>query len=283
MRAIHFLLVKPLNNSRFLLLGIAAGLIALQLNITWKSGKTDFWGISVLFWVAVCSLVWKKRHSLNLETGWFSSFLGTLLIAAVLLKSTCFNYSFPYVSPLIAAVGLGLLASGFKGLKQYWQELLILFFLGVPQLILLGVIDISAFTAKFAAFALWYLGFEVSRQGVNVTLATVGVAVYPGCSGLENILYLLRLAVLFLVMLPTDSSQKIIVPLVAIFLGFVVNGFRVALMAVMVESSNHQAFEYWHKGDGSLIFSLISVLFFGLFCLLMLRGYSSENDDSVEI
>lgn len=283
MRANHFPLVKPLNNSKFWLVGIASGLIAIHLNITWKSGQLDFWSVSVLFWVAVCSLVWKKRHTLSLKAGLSSSFLGTLLIAAVLLKSTRFNYSFPYVSPLISAVGLGLLGSGFKGLKQYWQELLILFFLGVPQLTLLGLIDITGFTAKFAAFVLWYLGFEVSRQGVNVNLTTGSVAVYPGCSGLESILYLLRLAALFLVVFPTDSSKKIIVPVVAIFLGFVVNGIRVALMAILVASSNHQAFEYWHQGDGALIFSLISVLIFGLFCLFMLRLDKPEPENSVEL
>ena len=282
MTAIHSPSVKPLKPSSFLLLGIAAGLIAIHLNITWKSDNSNFWGISVLFWVAVCSLVWKKRDTLSLETGVVSSFLGTLLIALVLLKSTSYSDNLPYVSPLISAVGLGLVASGFKGLKQYWQELLVLFFLGVPHITLYSLIDISPLTAKFAAFVLWYLGFDVSLKGLNITLPGGGVEVYSACSGMESILHLWGLAVLFLVMFPINGRPKILLPVVAALLAFVVNGVRVVLMAVLAASNNEEAFQYWHKGDGSLIFSMISVLIFGLFCLFLLQLDEAKNQDSVK-
>ena len=282
MTAIHSPSVKPLKPSSFLLLGIAAGLIAIHLTITWKRGYTDFWGMSVLFWVAGCSLVWKKRNTLSLETGVISSLVGTLLIALVLFDSTFPINKFPYVSPFISAVGLGLIASGFKGLKQYWQELLILFFPGVANGTLLFVFDISAWTAKFATFVLWYSGFEVSRQGINITLTTGFVEVNRGCSGLQSILQLWVLAVLFLVMFPIDGCKKILVPVVATLLGFVVNGVRVALMAYLAASSNHKAFDYWHTGDGSLIFSMISVLLFGLFGLFILQVNEPKKQDSIK-
>ncbi len=281
MKAIQFSLAKPLKNTKFWLLGIAVVLIAIHLNITWKSDNSNLWGISVIFLSTVCYLIWEKRNNFSLESGVISSFLGTLLIALILSKSTSFSENFPYVSPFISAVGLGLIASGFKGLKQYWQELLILFFLGVPKVTLLWLIDISPLTAKFAAFVLWYSGFEVSRQGLNITLPTGTVEVYPGCSGMEAIIHLCGLAVLFLVMVSTDWSKKIIVPGVAILIAFVVNGIRVALMAVLAAPSTQKAFEYWHKGDGSLIFSLISVSIFGLFCLFLLRQNEPSNQDSI--
>lgn len=283
MIAIYLSLVKSLKNSEFWLLGIAAVLIAIHLNITWKSDNSNLWGVSVLFLTAVCYLIWEKRNTLSLKTGVISSFLGTLLIAAILIKSTSFSENFPYVSPFISAIGLGLLASGFKGLKQYWQELLLLFFLGVPKITLLWLIDISLLTAKFAAFVLWYSGFEVSRQGLNITLPTGTVEVYPGCSGMEAIIHLCGFAVLFLVMFPTDWGKKIIVPVIAILIGFVVNGVRVALMAVLAAPATQKAFEYWHKGDGSLIFSLVSVSIFGLFCLFLLRLDEPGNQDSVKL
>lgn len=283
MRAIHLSLVKSLKTSKFWLLGIAAVLIAIQLNITWKSDNSNLWGISVIFWATVCYLIWEKNDTLRLETGVISSFIGTLLIASVLLKSTFHSENFPYVSPFISAVGLGLIASGFKGLKQYWQELLLLFFLGVPKVTLLWLIDISPLTAKFAAFVLWYSGFDVSRQGLNITLPTGTVEVYPGCSGMEAIIHLCGFAVLFLVMVSTDWTKKILVPLVAILIGFVVNGVRVALMAMLAAPSTQKAFDYWHKGDGSLIFSLISVSIFGLFCFFILRLEESSDQDSLKL
>jgi cyanoexosortase A len=285
MKITLFSSVRWLNNTQFWLLGIVGGLIAIHLNVSWKIGEINLLGVSVLFWLAVSSLLWRKRNSLTLESDVFSTILGAFLIAVVLLKSTSLTGShFIRLSPFLSAVGLALLASGFKGFKQYWQELLILFFLGMPQVLLSSLlIDISTFTAQFAAFILWYLGFEVSRQGVYINLPTGGVEVYPGCSGLESIAHLLGLAVLFLVMFPMDWGQKILVPVLAIFLAFVVNGVRVALMAALAASSKPEAFEYWHKGNGSLMFSLIAVLLFGLFCLFLIRQQEPVERDTEQI
>lgn len=281
MKAIYSLPVK-LQPSKFLLLGIAVGLIAIHLTITWKRGYADLWGMSVLFWVVVSSLIWNRRNALSLETGVFSSSLGTLLIATILSESTFPINKFPYVSPFISALGLSLIASGFKGLKQYWQELLLLLFPGAAYATLLFLIDLPILTAKFATFLLWYLGFKIYRQGVNLHLPTGLVEVNQACSGLETILQLWVLAVLFLVMFPTNGRNKFLVPVVASLLGFVINTVRVALMSILVASSNPKTFEYWHTGNGSLIFSMISVLIFGLFCLVLLRLDEPKKQDSVK-
>jgi cyanoexosortase A len=281
MNASHINLVKPLKSSKFWLLGIAAGLVAIYLNVTARLGDFNLLSISALFWLVVSLLVWRKHKSLSLESGILSSFVGATLIAAILLKITSITGGhFIRLYPFMAAVGLALLASGLKGFKQYWQELLVLFFLGVPNILLSSLIDISVFTAQFAAFILWYLGFDVSRQGVYVTLPRGGVEVFAGCSGLESMTHLLGLAVIYLVMFPTDWGKKVLMPLVAISLAFIVNGVRVALMAVLAESSNLEAFEYWHTGNGSAIFSMISVLLFGLFCLFLMRQEEQADRDT---
>lgn len=285
MKATSLVSVGSLKNSKFWFLGIATGLIAIHLTLTSRANDASLLGTSALFWVAVWSLLWSRRNDLSLDSGVFSSFWGNLLIALVLLKSIFVSGYDPFlrISPLISALGVALLASSFKGLKQYWRELLILCFLAPSPGTLSLLIDTSTFTAQFATAILWYLGFEVSRQGVYVTLPTGSIEVYPGCSGIESMLHLLGLAVLFLVMFPTNWLEKILVPIVAILVAFVVNGVRVALMAVLAASSNPQALEYWHKGDGSLLFSMISVVILGLFCLFLLRQGNPENHGSVGI
>lgn len=285
MKATILVSVGSLQNLKFWLLAIATGLIGIHLTLTSRANDASLLGTSALFWVAVCSLVWSKRNILSLDSGVVSSFWGTLLIVFVLLKSTfVFGYDpFLRISPLISALGVALVASGFKGLKEYWRQLLILCFLIPSPGALALLIDISTFTAKFATALLWYLGFEVSRQGVYINLPSGGVEVYPGCSGIESMLYMLGLAVLFLVMFPTNRREKILVPIVALFIAFVVNGVRVALMVVLAASSNPQGLDYWHKGNGSLLFSMISVFILGLFCLFLLRQANPENHDSVEL
>ncbi len=283
MKATYLASVRPLNNSLFWLLGIAAGLIAIHLTLTWRIDDFNLLSSSLLFWFSVSSLVWKKRNSLLFESGVISSFLGILLVAIVLWKSAFLpGAMFLQVSPIISALGLALVASGFKGLKQYWQELVILLFLGIPNIVLPTLINLSELTAKFTTFILWYSGFEVSRSGINITLPTGGIEVYPDCSGMESVIYLLGIAVLVLMLFPIDWGKKFFVPIVAVFLGFVINGVRVALMAVLVAASRHEAFEYWHTGNGSLIFSMLSVLLFGLFCLFLIQPAEPENQTPVE-
>jgi cyanoexosortase A len=285
MRVISLASVRHLQNTQFWLLVIAGGLIAVHLSLTWRLSE-DFsqMSMSALAWGAALSLLWEKRRTLSLESDVFSSLLGLLLIAFVLLRSLFVTSldSFVQLSPFLGAIGLALLASGMKGLQQYWMELIIIFAFNVPVGLLTDQIDISMLTARFSTVLLSYLGVEVSRQGVNVILPTGAVEVYPGCSGIESIARLLRIAVLFLVMFPTDLAKKFLVPIVAILVAFVVNGVRVALMAFLVAYSNHEAFEYWHLGTGSQIFFLISILIFGLFCYFVSQKDDSDNHEPME-
>ncbi len=279
--------IKPLKNTQLWLLGIGGGLIAILLSITWRSGDPSHLGMSILFLLAVVSMVNDKHKSLTLESSIFPSFLGGLIIAFVLWQSTTLVNSkslaiFTHVSPFISALGLALLASGFKGLKQFWQELTIMFFLGIPKLLLSYPIDISPLTAKFSAFLLWYSGFEVSLRGIYINLPTGSVKVYSGCSGAELISHLLGIAVICLLMFPLERKKVIFIPIVAIISAFIINGVRVALLAIVIAKQNMQAFDYWHEGDGSRLFGIFGVLMFGLFYLFMLRQQEAKNQDIAE-
>ncbi|MEI2580681.1 cyanoexosortase A [Scytonema sp. PRP1] len=284
MKASHLTAASQLKYPQFWLLAIGAAYIAIHLTLTWKADNSSLLGMSFLFWAAISSLIWDKRHSLNLESDIFSSFFGLSLIALLLIKTISLTSlgGFLYISPVIFAFGLALMASGFKGLKQYGGELLVLFFITVPKLLPTSLTDISPLTAKFAGFALWYTGFPVTRNGILISLPTGSVEVYSGCSGIELIFQMLGLALLFLLMFPQNGKKKILVPIIAVSLGFIVNGARVALMAILVAQRQMAAFDYWHEGDGSLLFSLIAVLLFGLLCWFLLGKAELRNKDATE-
>lgn len=264
---------KFVRELKYWLFGIAAALITLHVNLTFRSANNDLLSSSWLFGIAVAFLIEKKRNTLKLESDVLSTVVGALLISLLLCKSI--NLSrydhFLRIFPLFSLLGLGLLASGFKGLNQYWQELLLFVFFAVPPGLISLFIDISILTAKFTAFILSFLSFEVSRQGVNVILPTGSIEVYHGCSGMSVILQLLGIALIILFMLNTNANQKVLLPVGAIIIGFTINGVRVALMAILVSSYNQEAFKYWHIGNGSLIFSTITVLIFGLYSHFLLR------------
>ena len=202
--------LKRIKNLPFWLLSLAAGLIVLHLNLTWRSDNNNLLSCSLLFWLTISYLVWEKRDRLNLASDIFSSFCGLFLITLVLVKSTHLfgDDVFLRISPFLSVLGLGLLASGVKGVKQYWRELLLWGFIAAPWASIYLVIDLSLLTAKFTTFVLWLLGFDVSRQGVLVILPTGSIEVYDGCSGLKMILQLLGIALIFVLKIGRASCRE---------------------------------------------------------------------------
>lgn len=275
--------LKYIQEPKYWLLGIASGLIALHLTLTSRTNDTDLFGTMLLFWGVVAFLIWERHESLTFESGIFASFFGTSLIALILLKSSSISgYDFFIrATPFLSGISLALLASGTKGLKQYWQELLILAYTAIPPGFIGVFVDVALLTAKFSAFLLHYLGFEVVRKGVFLILEKGSVEVYHGCSGVNAMLQLLGLALVFLLMFPTTVGQKIVVPLVAIITAFIINAARVALMAVLVSLSQPEAFKYWHEGNGSVVFSMIAVLIFGLFCWFAILKDEPQNKEKL--
>ncbi len=272
---------QSLSTAYFWLAVLGAGLAAVQLSLAEKSHNSDLWGISLLCWSASGILFWRGRRYLKPSINYGAWLLGTLIIIITLLKSLSFNYTFPYLSPFLSGIGIVLLSSGWQGFKHHRDELIILgsiALLNFPVILFFDRFDTSLLTAKTAAIILWYLGLNASQQGQDLRLEHSGVSVYPGCSGMESILQLLNLGIVFCVMFIPRWSLWGLVEGVAIAVGFLINACRVALMAYLAVYSTKEAFEYWHRGTGSLIFSAIAVSLLGLFCWGILK-----LDDSFSI
>ena len=259
------------DRAKYLLFGIGIGLIILHLNLSDRLGRPGFYSHSFLFWIVVLLLSWQKRDKLHLESDTVSSFVGTSILTLVLYKSL---HIFPEdvflrIFPLLSLSGWGLLASGVGGLKQYYREMFLLLFLAIPWEFVY-IFDLSLLTAKFSTSVLWILGFTVTRQGVWIIMPSGSVEVYNGCSGLRTMLQLLGLSWIVLTLIPTGWKSKTLLPIAAILLGFTINGFRVALMAVLVAMSDTAGFDYWHTGTGSLVFSAIAVFMFAATCVAII-------------
>lgn len=273
--------LQQLQQPNYWLVAIASALAALHLTILDRADQPNLLAISILFWLAIASLVWDKRDYLKLDSGVFSSCFGASLIALVILRSISPAGYHVLISPFLSGLGLCLMASGAKRLYDYWKELLILgLLLLYPVLVgILKAVDLPIITAKFAASTLWAAGFQAYREGLFIILPTGRVEVYEACSGVEAIILMLYVAILFLLMIPISKVQSFICVILAALLGFIINGIRVGLLAILVAYNQKQAFEYWHGGDGGFVFSMISVFLFGIFCwLAYVRKLSVASD-----
>ncbi len=283
-------LKKSLKSQSIWLAAIAISLAVTHLYLCQATSALSFLGTSLIFWVAVASLVWDKRDSLKLNSGLFASCFAVTLLIPLLLKSAFIgSRSFVFVSlfPILATFSLAILASGFKGLGQYLRELLALLILGGSRIFTAWLTDIdpSLLTAKFATYVLWYSGFPILRQGGNIYFASQsrGVDVYAGCSGVDAMLHLLSLALLFMLVFPTNRLTKMLLPIAAIILGFIMNGLRVALLAYLNAHNYLESFDYWHDGEGSLLFSLLSAaMLCGIAFWFIQIKLSDPFDDVVE-
>lgn len=199
MKAIQLDAKGILKNHQYLLLVLAASLVAIHISIIWKTNDSNFFGGSVVFLAAISSSIWEKRDNLNLESGILPSFLGLLLITIVFLNSLfAVNSGIPLaISLFTSALSLALLASGFKGLKEFRLELLALFFLTASKVLIPFIFDISLLTANFTATILWLIGYEVVLHGYKIILPNSSVEVFAFCSGMDLILQMLGLAALF--------------------------------------------------------------------------------------
>ncbi len=262
--------VQNFQGAKFWLLVLAGGLIALHLHSSWEAKLANLIVTSVLFIGAIAFKLKHKYSTLNLESNLFSKIIGATLVALVFLNQAFLpNYDFLIrLLPFISGLGLALIASGIKGLKQYWQELILLLVLAVPLELLIDPVNqifhITKILAKISTFILWYVGFQVTRQADLIILPERATWVGPNCSGVLTMLWMLQLGILFLTIYPTNWVKKVLVPIVAILIVFGVNSIRIAIMALLA-AYNYPAFEYWHS-DNAQIFSTIPLMLFWWFC-----------------
>lgn len=288
MRKTDWITSKQSKSRWFWLLVMAGNLIAIYVALVWRSGDTAHLGMSVLFGAAAGSLLWENRQALVLGSSVLDKAIGLTLIGGIIWQGLGLLHGQTLAAdplnpilrlfPVISALGISLIASGIGKLKQYWQELTIFLFLGAPSVMASFLPDISPITAQFSGYLLWYCGFPVAVDDVFITLPTGVVKVYSGCSGIESMTYLLGLSVVSLILFPVSRFRQMTIPLLALLIGFGVNGIRVALMAVLAASQNQTAFDYWHEGDGSLIFGVAAVLLFWMVHQSLQQGATKPDN-----
>ncbi len=267
------------KSMRYGLLGLLSALIALHLSLVLESDNTDLIGSSLLYWSAAILILRSKHSQLVFSSDLISVVIGTLILIPVLSKSASIagNDIFLRVFPILSIAALALIASGIRNLKQYWQEILILLIFAIPPGLILLFFDPSPITAQVSAFTLWGLGFQVSVQGVLISLPKGSIEVYSACAGVAMMLQLFGVALMYLFLQPTKRHQKVLIPSIALTIAFLINALRVALMAVLVALGDQNAFEYWHVGNGSLVFSTIAVILFCLLSQFLLPNYETRS------
>ncbi|OIP78320.1 MAG: cyanoexosortase A [Oscillatoriales cyanobacterium CG2_30_44_21] len=268
----------------FWLLALWVSLISINLALVARlADSVDETAVQILTWAVAVLLVVRDRPKLKFETSPSAIAVGVLLILWVMTKSLLTRriYDVLFIlTPIMATVGVALIASGWRGLRQYWQAILLAATLGVPTHFFFSaieaVIPVNVLTAQFANSALWYGGVKVAQEGITIVSQYGAVEVARGCAGLPPIFMLARITLMFVLVFPVTVAQMWIMFSSAVMIAFVVNSLRVALLVII--SSQDALFKYWHSGDGSQIFSVIAVSLLLALC----NWLTKDNDEEYE-
>lgn len=277
-----------LKSDRLWLVISLIGICLLYLNLIWKTtGDIDLLTTNGLFWGAIFWLLWQKKDDLSYDGDPISSFVGLSILSLSISKALAlfwFESSLLALFPLVTAIALCLIASGFKGLGQYIQELFFAWFLFFPEGVIGHFIDrtihITILNAKVAAYLLYYLGFNVASQGNQVLLSLPqsgefkAIVDYP-CAGVPMILLMLKLALLLISCVPLQTKYKILIPVFSIVLGFTLGAIRVCILILLIP--NLSQFNYWHGSQGNQIFSTIAITIFAGFCYWIIENKVSKT------
>lgn len=275
------------HKKTFWLLVLTVCLITIYMTLLWRSNDIAHLGMSALFLTAVYMVMEEKISDLSLKSDPTAKVLGLLIVLLTLCNlpvSPQKDILNPVLrlSPFTFGFALSLIASGYQGIKQYWQPLIILFFLGGPS-VLFANIDLSPLTAQFAGFFLQNLNLDVKINGIYLFISNTHIIeVYKGCSGMEAITYLLGLSVIMLTLFPLKKVLSIITFFMAIMIGFVVNGLRVVAMSLLAHNNQMSSFQYWHEGQGSLFVGMVAIVIFLLyyFCLIKFTNTPKSRESS---
>ncbi|MGB8700114.1 MAG: cyanoexosortase A [Thermosynechococcaceae cyanobacterium] len=228
-------------------------------------GKQAHLMMSFLLWSSVALLLWDKRHTFAENKDKYSFWLGCILITALLTVSMVRpGEKIVGFFPLLACFGWFLMFVGWAQRKRYIKEFCMLVVFGIPKLIPDAAFGIAPLTAKFSAFVLWYMGYPVLLKDNYIQIPQGGVEVVPACSGMNLMTHMVSVSVLVLCLFPLSKIQATILPLLAILLGFIVNGLRVSVLAALSTPRFTSLFHYWHSASGASIFVLLALVFYGL-------------------
>lgn len=275
------ILTKP----SYSLLAIIAALTTIHLTILFESSvDPNIVSLHCLLLVGIASLFWEERKNFVLNSDPLSTLIGTLLIGLVLIRTVSPSGYHLAMSPLIMGLGVCLLASNIKSLNQYTKGLILLSLPALYPLVtsLLKAGGITLWTARFSGFLLWASGFAARRENFTIILPRGRVEVLGACAGIDGMLLMLTISVLFFMLVPLNLIQKVTALLVAFMTTFLLNCFRVGILALLADGNQLDSFHFWHGGSGSLVFSVISVGIFGGFCWLAYIRTILEEEPTVQ-
>ena len=196
--------------------------------------------------------------------------IGVALLVLVLARGQrmlAFDFASSLL-PLLAGLGLVLLAAPWNQWQMFLRPLVVLGFLPVMRWVgwVTPLHPLSTVTAWLTHQFLWFSGFPSKLSGIFIYLPSSGVKVSDACAGLNMLLQLFVVAVIFAMAFPMrhhwqNGLMLVIAPLIALLC----NAGRIMALALINDSTLANRkwwFDFFHEQWGGLVFSGIAMQLF---------------------
>lgn len=243
--------------------------------------------MSLIIWGGAFLCIEDTLPTLNARSSNWSFLVGTILFSAAIARSTRVIHldAVVYILPLCFGISLFLLALPVANLKSWIKSLVVLSLLPLIPLVssLYPEATLSHATARIGQVILTLFSVDASIHSSQLILSGGAVNIAGACTGINQILQLAIIGIIFLLAfpLPSPASRVWMVP-VAMAFAIVGNAIRITLLAVINASDwMHKTwwFDFFHEEDGSLLFSLLTVAAFGLVYFNVLDRQLSKSNE----
>ncbi|WP_216901248.1 archaeosortase/exosortase family protein [Synechococcus sp. CCY 9618] len=269
----------PPATPRNLWLALAAA-VAIQNIAVFQSSQTEHTTVfALLVWGGAVICMEDQFEDLRPQPSGPGLVVGSLLLLWVLTRSALILHwdGLLFALAPIGGLALGLMGEKPGGLGRFRDPFLCLMSLPAFALLMRALPEapISLVTARLSGVWLSVLGLDVVVNARNVLLPGGGVQVLGPCNGLDMMAQILCVGVIFLLAFPIRSwTSRCLVLLIAPLIGLICNTFRIALLALCAgygHSKGSWLFDFFHESTGSLVFSGVAVLLFGMAYMRLLE------------
>ncbi len=208
--------------------------------------------------------LWRRRDSLGQDKREPSN-LGLVVLGisltAYLVAQVWQAYHLSAFALIVLLAGLALYFLGEKATQRISFPLFFLFLMIPLPLINRLSPTLEAFTAKLSTAAVRMLGVAATNLGSQVQLQNSSFVVGAACSGLNSIVALSTLVVIFVYILEGSHLAKTTVLVMAVPIAIVANVFRVTSLLVIADLFGAEAgMRYFHNYSSPVLFLLAFLL-----------------------
>lgn len=278
MRAAHVMPARPSNP--WVPAVAVIGFAAMYLPTYWDAAhglwQTDENGHAPLVLLIAAWLAWRSRGRLAALPPVAPSALAWLVLGVgctVYVFARLFGISsLEFLSQILVLCGVLALMRGWAAPAALWFPLIFLLFaVPLPSALTDALTGpLKQWISEIVVDSMYAFGYPIARSGVIIAVGSYQLLVADACSGINSMVSLSALGLLFMYLMPRQSRLHNALMLVALLpIAFLANLLRVVLLVLITYHLGDEAGQGFLHGMAGLVLSLAALAFiFGMDRLL---------------